>query len=232
MAAPSELGPRAFPGETDETTRYALEQVLVRAYTLRWLNGYADLMWARMLENLHGLQALHVDNVYGPEAETGDVDLFFWSFLLRGSVRPIRTFISEHLPRPSLSSSDSGGEDGASTAAVRMSPAAIAGEISHVQHANGAFNREIADLLLQAVPDLLAVAQSPRSSARSSTTGRGGDRKETTTTKLYTLLSYAEVSPYPAAFVRGAVSAQEGASRWDELFDALLSRRFGGSNGE
>jgi hypothetical protein len=76
-----------------------------------------------------------------------------------------------------------------------------------VQHTNGAFNREVSADLKYAL--------------------RHGAQAGDYPAKVRALLDYAASSPHPSAFVDGAVSAQEGASRWDGAFDMLLRRRFG-----
>ena len=75
----------------------SIQLLLVRAYTMRWLNGYADLMWARFLEKLHIIRPRIVGVQYG-DGEYERVDLFFWTFILESNIDPIVSFIETRLP--------------------------------------------------------------------------------------------------------------------------------------
>jgi hypothetical protein len=168
-----------------DSDREQTQRLLVRAYTLRHLNGYADLMWARFIEWINRVDPVHVEGHYGRRAEEGPIDLFFWTYLLRGSVKPIAEFVERHC-------------------AFTLSSTAVAHEIVHVQEANSAANQGIAGELRDAMEG--AIQGYSEKSAR--------------------LVRYAEASPYPRDFLRGAIAAQRGARRWDGAFRRLLQWRF------
>jgi len=127
----------------------AQQRLLVRAYACRDLNGYADLMWARRIESLFRIEPIHRDDgVFGTTAEEGRIDLFFWTYLLRGSSAPIADFVSRFIP-------------------YSLSDGALADEIIRVQHANPAANRRTAEALLSD-GSLGDGSGEPRGAARSS----------------------------------------------------------------
>lgn len=169
------------------------QRLTVRAFTLRHLNGYADLMWARFIERVNRVDPVHVEAHYGRKAEEGPIDLFFWTYLLRGSVEPVAAFVEQQL-------------------AFTLSDAAVADEIAHVQESNSAANQGIAEELHRAM-ELAHRAVSPLGA-------------ELDFEKSRILLSYAQASPYPTDFLRGAIAAQRGAGRWDGAFRRLLQWRF------
>lgn len=108
----------------------AQQRLLVRAYACRDLNGYADLMWARRIESVFRIEPVHRDDgVFGEGAEEGRIDLFFWTYLLRGSSAPVADFVERFIP-------------------YTLSDGALADEIIRVQHANAAANRRTAEALL------------------------------------------------------------------------------------
>ncbi len=194
--------PRA--GNDSEQT----QRLLVRAFTQRYLNGYADLMWARWIERVNRLEPVHREDWYGAAAETGRPDLFFWTYLLRGSVAPIADFTEDYGP-------------------FTLSDEAVVDEIVYVQHANRAANEAILDELLHAMEGF------PRRGGPAAGVGRGGGSgsngaapEAPLTRKSALLIAYAEKSPYPREFLRGAVAAQRGAGRWDGAFEKLLRWRF------
>lgn len=126
----------ALPGGEDEIRRRARDfindagnardtpekqqRLLVYAFTLRWLNGYEDLMWARFLEKCFIIRPRITGTQY-TEGETGKIDLFYWTFVGRGETQPIVDFASKYSP-------------------FTLSPDAIAEEIIHVQYANSDAN--------------------------------------------------------------------------------------------
>ena len=94
------VGERAYQYIADLGSRDDPEMtqlLLVRAYTMRWLNGYADLMWARFLEKLHILRPRIAGYQYG-EREHGRIELFFWRYILKANIEPIVSFIEIRLP--------------------------------------------------------------------------------------------------------------------------------------
>ncbi|MFP4483918.1 MAG: hypothetical protein ACLFO1_03590 [Spirochaetaceae bacterium] len=107
------------------------QRLLVRAFTQRHLNGYADLMWARWIERVNRLEPVLQEELYGTAAESGRPDLLFWTYLLRGSVEPAAAFVERYEP-------------------FTLSDDAVVNEIVQVQHANRRANRIVVDKLLHA----------------------------------------------------------------------------------
>jgi hypothetical protein len=110
------------------------QRLLVRAFTVRHLNGYADLMWARFIERANRVPPVHVEPHYGKEAEEGPIDLFFWTYLLRGSVAPVADFVEPHV-------------------AFTLSDQEVAEEIAHVQEANSGVNQQIVAAIRRAMEE-------------------------------------------------------------------------------
>ena len=179
------------------------QRLLVRAFTQRHLNGYADLMWARWIERMNRLEPVHREEWYGAAAESRRPDLLFWTYLLRGSVEPVADFVEEY-------------------ESFTLSGDAVVEEIIYVQHANRAANEAVLDELRHAMEAL------PGRGVPASEAGKGGAGvgEAPLTRKSALLIGYAGESPYPREFLRGAVAAQRGAGRWDGAFETLLRWRF------
>jgi hypothetical protein len=112
----------------------AIERILVRAYTFKWFNGFANLMWARFQEGLFGLDCLvELAGHYAHEHEHGPVDIFFWVFLLGGNLQPVADFVEAYHP-------------------LTLSPRETAEEIIAVQHANTQENKLCHDHILSGEP--------------------------------------------------------------------------------
>ncbi|MGF1506372.1 MAG: hypothetical protein GYB64_13330 [Chloroflexi bacterium] len=103
-------------------------RLMVRAYTLHWFNGLADLIWARLIETAFGLKPLCTGQQYA-EFETGPVRAFFWGYLMRGDISPIVRYVEEYAP-------------------FTLDDDVVVEEIVYVQHANTGVNRTNHDLLL------------------------------------------------------------------------------------
>ncbi len=71
------------------------QRLVVQAYTLFHLNGYADLMYARFIEDLAGLNPPLRHTIYG-DGETCPVNLWFWiPPLVKKDVSAIQTYARE-----------------------------------------------------------------------------------------------------------------------------------------
>lgn len=108
------------------------ERLIIQAFTLHHLNGYADLMWARWMEKTYRIAPIIVEpEHYGVEEEEGPVRLWFWMYLLRKETHPFADYADEQCG-----------------VSLTLSRAEIAEEIIRIQIENGAFNHTIKAHLL------------------------------------------------------------------------------------
>lgn len=132
-----EVDARARSFIEDRVSGYPLEEarqrLVVVAYTLRWLNGYADQLWAIFLERIHLIRPRFVSPEY-MDAEGKRPRLFFWLFTMRGDTEPIEEYARDYVD-------------------FDLPPEAVGQEIIRVQEANGAANQQTADAILDAALD-------------------------------------------------------------------------------
>lgn len=70
---------------------HAHDYLTVQAFTLYHLNGFANLMYARWLEQKARLEpTVHSDRY--ATYESGPIDLAFWRYLLRRDLEPVRAY--------------------------------------------------------------------------------------------------------------------------------------------
>jgi hypothetical protein len=91
-------------------------------------------MWARFIERANRVPPVYVEYPYGTDAEEGPIELFFWTYLLRGSVAPIGDFVERHV-------------------AFTLSNEAVAEQIAYVQEANGRANQRVVAALRRAMEE-------------------------------------------------------------------------------
>jgi hypothetical protein len=88
------------------------------AFTLHWLNGLADLLWARYLEERFRLTPLVKNDPRYGDWETRPVNLFgFWNYLRRGNLEPVHAYTGAATP-------------------CTLTPAQTVSEVIRVQHTN------------------------------------------------------------------------------------------------
>ena len=110
------------------------ERLVVQAWTLFHLNGYADLMWSRFIERLARLEPPVTHHIYG-DHEIRPIDLWFWiPPLLKKDVAAVMYYARE-----------------AAAIDLTLSYAEMVREVVRVQEANIAANRHTCQLLLNSV---------------------------------------------------------------------------------